>query len=51
VFELEFLQYQISIASADYDIGSDLEDLDYQHDTLSFELDAEIDRITIGLQR
>ncbi len=25
-----------------------MEDLDYQHDTLSFELDAEIDRITLN---
>ncbi|NPA60881.1 MAG: hypothetical protein GXO06_01175, partial [Epsilonproteobacteria bacterium] len=45
--ELEFFNTD-KYRSADYDIGSDLEDLDYQHDTLSFELDAEIDRITLN---
>jgi len=44
--ELEFFNTN-KFTSRDFDIGSDLEDLDYQHDSLSFELDSEINRITL----
>ncbi len=42
--ELEFFNTN-KFSSKDYDIGSDLEDLDYQNDTLSFELDTEISSV------
>jgi|GEM_PF-3408810 len=44
--ELEFFNTN-KFNSKDYDIGSDLEDLDYQNDTLGFELDSNINRVTI----